>query len=94
MLEQNAQGGVEVPIRRSVQEKTGCGTECSGLGDKVGIGHRLDSIISEVFSDLVDFVIPQCIPWITLLLLPKSRCSVAGGNSHNKLSSSCESVPL
>lgn len=36
---------------------TACGTQCSGLGDKVGIGHSLDSMILEVFSTLNDSVV-------------------------------------
>lgn len=34
-----------------VHRVTGCGTPCSGLVDKVGIGPRLESIL-EVFSNL------------------------------------------
>lgn len=42
--------GVTIP--GGVQGTTGCGTECSRQGDKVGIGHRLDSMISDIFSNL------------------------------------------
>lgn len=31
--------------------------ECSGLDDKVGIGYRLELMVSEAFSDLTDSVI-------------------------------------
>lgn len=41
----------------SHQGTTGCGTQCHGRGDKVGISLRLDSITSEVFSNLHDSVI-------------------------------------
>lgn len=40
-----------------VQEMPGCGTPCSGQGDKVGIGHSLNSMISEAFSSLNNSVI-------------------------------------
>lgn len=40
-----------VPIPRGVQGTPGRGTQCSGLVDKVGIGHRLDSTISDVSSN-------------------------------------------
>lgn len=35
---------------------TECGTQCSGVGDRVGIGDRLDSMTPEVFSNLSDSV--------------------------------------
>lgn len=41
----------------SVQETTGCGTQCPGLVDKVGISHRLDSMVLEIFSNLTGSVI-------------------------------------
>lgn len=47
-------GGVSVP--GGVQGVTGYGTQYSGLGDMVGISHRLD-FISEVFSNLSDSMI-------------------------------------
>lgn len=53
-LEESAQGGGGMPIPAGVQGRTGCGTQCSGLDDKVVLGHRLDSIISEFFSKLID----------------------------------------
>ena len=40
----------------TVSAKTGCGTECHGLGDKVVLGHRLDLMLSKVFSSLGDSV--------------------------------------
>lgn len=40
----------------TVQGMLGCGTQCSGLGHKAGMGHRLDSMVSEAFSNLDDFV--------------------------------------
>lgn len=52
-----AQGGGGVLIPRGVQGITGCGIQCSRLGDKVGIGHRLDSVILEVFSKLNESLI-------------------------------------
>lgn len=36
---------------------TGHDTPCSGLGDKAGIGHRLDLMILEVFSNLNDSMV-------------------------------------
>ncbi|KAF4799740.1 hypothetical protein TURU_051559 [Turdus rufiventris] len=33
-----------VPIPGGVQARTGCGTQCPGLGDKVGIRHRSDLV--------------------------------------------------
>ena len=38
----------------SVSGKTECGTECHGLGDKVVLGHRLDLMLSKLFSSLGD----------------------------------------
>lgn len=46
-----AQGMVECPSLEC-SGTTGCGTQCSGLSDKVGIGHRLDLMISKAFSKL------------------------------------------
>lgn len=43
-------GGGGVPISGGVQRMAGGGTQCSGLGDKVGISHRLDMVVLEVFS--------------------------------------------
>lgn len=34
-----------------------CGIQCLGLGDEVGIGHRLELVILKVFSNLDDFII-------------------------------------
>ena len=45
-----------VTVHESVSEKTGCGTECHGLGDKVVLGHSLDSMPSKVVSNLDDYV--------------------------------------
>lgn len=42
-----------MPIPAGVQGRTGCGIQCPGLGDKVVIGRRLDSMISEFFSKLI-----------------------------------------
>lgn len=39
-MEQTAQGGLEFPIPESVQERTGRGTQCSGLSDMVGINQK------------------------------------------------------
>lgn len=36
--------------------KTGHGPQCCDLVDRVVFGHRLDLIIAEVFSDLIDSV--------------------------------------
>lgn len=44
-------GRFGIPIPGGVQGITECGTQCSGLGDKVDIGHRLDPIFSEIFSN-------------------------------------------
>uniref|UniRef100_A0A8D2NJH6 Peptidase M12B domain-containing protein n=1 Tax=Zonotrichia albicollis TaxID=44394 RepID=A0A8D2NJH6_ZONAL len=52
-LEGAAQGGGEVPIPGVVQEMPGAGTQCSGLGDKVGISRRLDLRILET-QELLD----------------------------------------
>lgn len=54
-LEWPAQGGV--PTLGGVQGRTERGTQCSELGDKVGIGHWLGSMTLEVFSNLGDSVI-------------------------------------
>lgn len=40
---------------------TGHGTQSSGLGDKVGIRHMLDSIILEVFPNPTDSVMPTSV---------------------------------
>lgn len=37
-----------------VHGTAGRGTQCSGLGDRVGIAQRLDSLILEGFSNLKD----------------------------------------
>ena len=55
-LEWAAQGGERVTISKSVYRKTGCGTECHGLGDKVVLGHRLDLMLSKLFFSLGDSV--------------------------------------
>lgn len=47
-------GAGGIPIPGGVQGKPGCGTQCSGVGDKVGTGHRLDSMTLEVFSSFCD----------------------------------------
>ena len=47
----------KVIIPGSVSGKTGCGPECHGLGDKVVLRHRLDSMLSKVFSSLGDSVV-------------------------------------
>lgn len=52
-LECSVRGGGGVPIN---EEITGCGLQCSGLADKVGIGQNLDWMILEVFSNLDDTV--------------------------------------
>ena len=39
-----------------VSGKTGCGSECYGLGVKVVLGHSLDSMPSKVVSTLDDSV--------------------------------------
>lgn len=46
--------GVPIPV----QGVSGCGTQCPGLGEKVGMGHRLDSRIWEVSSNQNDSAIP------------------------------------
>lgn len=43
---------VGIPTPGGVQGTPWCGTHCSGWGDKMGITHRLDSMILEVFSTL------------------------------------------
>lgn len=48
--------GTGGPIPGSVQGTTGCDTQRSDLCDKAGIGHRLDSTISEISSNLNDSV--------------------------------------
>lgn len=40
-----------------VQRTTDCGTQCSDLGHRVGICHRLGSMVSESFSNLINFEI-------------------------------------
>ncbi|KAL9826564.1 tectonic-like complex member MKS1 isoform 2-T2 [Geothlypis trichas] len=56
-LEGAVQGGDGVPISGGMQGRTGGGTQCSSLSEKVGIGHRLNSKILEVFSKLNDSLI-------------------------------------
>jgi len=56
-LAQAAQGGGGVPIPGGVQKACGCGTWGHGLAGVVGLGGWLDSMISEVFSNLNDSVI-------------------------------------
>lgn len=55
-LDGAVQGDVGVPIPRGVQGRPGCGTECSGLGDKVriwaqvgldGLGYLFQSELTE-----------------------------------------------
>lgn len=49
-------GGGGIPIPGGVRGMTECGTQCSGVRDRVGIGDRLDSMTPEVFSNLSDSV--------------------------------------
>lgn len=45
-----AQGAGESPCQGDVQGPTGRGTQCSGLGTRwQSVGHKLDSMIWEVF---------------------------------------------
>lgn len=46
-------GRLGVLIPGGVQGTPGHGTQCSGLGNKVRMGHRLDSVVCEVFSNLM-----------------------------------------
>lgn len=48
---------------------TGHGTQSSGLGDKMGISHRLDSMTLEVFPNPKDSVMP---------MISKMRASSSG----------------
>lgn len=43
-----------MPIPGGVQGRPGRGTRCSGLGDKTGISHSLDSVALEAFSNPSD----------------------------------------
>lgn len=43
-------GGVTIP--GGFLEKSGRGTQCSGVVDNLGMGHRLDSMVLEAFSNL------------------------------------------
>lgn len=52
-----AQGGDGAPSPGGVQGMIARGTQCSGLGENVGMRHSLDSMISEVFSTLNDSVV-------------------------------------
>lgn len=47
-------GGGGVTILGNVQQTPGCGTQCPGLVDKVGSGHRLGVMILKGFSNLHD----------------------------------------
>lgn len=51
------QGGGEVIIPGGVKGRAGCSTQCHGLVDRAAFTHRLDSMTSEIFSNLVDSVI-------------------------------------
>lgn len=55
-MEGAAHGGGGVPIPGGVQGMPGHGIQCSGLGDKAGIRHWLDSMIL-VFSNLNNSVV-------------------------------------
>lgn len=46
---QGGAGGVPMP-----GERQDCGARCRGVVDKVGVGNRLDSMISEVLSSRID----------------------------------------
>lgn len=71
-LEGAAQEGGTVTIPGGVQEKPGRGTQCQGLVDVVGLGHGLDSVISEVFPPpklILWFSKELQSPWRGLLLI-------------------------
>lgn len=52
-----SQGAAGVPICGDVQGMTRHDIQCSGLVDKMVMGHRLGSKISEVFSNPNDSVV-------------------------------------
>lgn len=55
-----AQGSGGVLIPGGVYRNTERGTQCSGVVDMVVfIGHTLDSMIPEIFSSLIDSLIPS-----------------------------------
>lgn len=58
-------GGGGVTVARGVKGKTGRDT-VPRSGNTVVFGHSLDSMISEVFSDLIESVIPRYKPIQTL----------------------------
>lgn len=60
ILEWAVQGGDRDTIPRGIYGKSGCGTRCPGLVDRVVLGPRLDSVISETFPYLIDSV--TCLP--------------------------------
>lgn len=45
---------MEWSAQEGAQEMTARGSQCSVLGDKLGMGHRLDLMILELFSNLND----------------------------------------
>jgi len=57
-LAQAAQGSGGVPIPGGVQTPCGCGPWGQGSAGMVGLGWWLDLMISEVFSNLSDSMIP------------------------------------
>lgn len=65
--------------------KTGRGTQCHGLVPMV-VGHRLDSMSSEVFNNLIDSVILRAreplhaVPWATMVT---PKCEQGQTQSHN-----------
>lgn len=71
------------------KEKTEQGTRCPGLVDGVVLGHRLDSMTSELFSNLFDSVILRSdgsvraetppLPLTRLTAAARGRCSAKGG---------------
>lgn len=62
-LEWTTQEGGGVTIPAGVQERSGHGTQCQGPLDKLVFGQRLDSMISEVFSNLNDSVPFLMLQW-------------------------------
>lgn len=77
-LEWAAHGGGGVALPGGASGKTGCGTWCRGLVDRLVLGHRFEFIISELFSNIIDSAILWFM-WALILSVPAGDGRVSSG---------------
>lgn len=71
-LEGDAQGGCGVTIRGGVYRKCCIQSWCSGLVDMVVLGQKMGLMVSEVCSNVIDYVIlfpASAAGWVTINML-------------------------